>query len=243
MQARARRLAPHQRHTHMRGTGALPTRAPLLRAAAWLGLATVGLPQQQSSNCATEPLSAFLRRSADSYTTANAWDGGEERTADGEQLEAGGGRRSDFDLAPGRLIGVRFAALAVDAAIPTAEARVLFENKRTQRWPSQWKADGHASPVSAGPMTVEIWGELSAASAPMGGATAGDLSARTPTTATVLWDVPAVSVAHEPLSTPDLSDIVAEITAQSGWASGGPVALIFRHASGSGVRWLEAESI
>jgi hypothetical protein len=57
-----------------------------------------------------------------------------------------------------------------------------------------------------------------------------------------VWDVPTATAAHDTLTTPDLSEIVAEVVAQDGWVSGRPIALVFRHVGGRGSRWLQAES-
>ena len=91
-------------------------------------------------------------------------------------------------------------------------------------------------------VTVTIYGEKNAnAAAPS--TTNGDLSARTPTAASVMWQPEASAAVGDELESPDISSIVREIIALPDWAAGNPMAILFRHTAGSEVRWVEAASM
>ena len=87
---------------------------------------------------------------------------------------------------------------------------------------------------------ISIYGELNAmSSAPS--TTAGDLSARTPTAANVMWSPESSANVHDDLVTPDISSIVSEITALDGWTAGNPMTILFdveeNDAGGESVAW------
>ena len=159
-------------------------------------------------------------------------DSGEEK-ANGKMTDHG---RSDLDLMRDgknlQMVAIRFRAVDLD---PTAlaEAKILFDVKRV--------ANGRRRRGAELPVTIEISAELSTAPAVITGADA-DISSRTKTTARVLWEPPPTFVEHEELVTPDLSSLVAEIAALSGWTTGGAITIIFTHVAGDGNRWLETES-
>jgi hypothetical protein len=94
-------------------------------------------------------------------------------------------------------------------------------------------------PSSQQPVTVRIFGELSATPA-LPSSTAYDLTSRTRTSATVTWSIPSTPTVHGLLRSPDVSSIVSEIISLPGWASGNSIALMIEHVSGAGDRWVES---
>jgi len=58
----------------------------------------------------------------------------------------------------------------------------------------------------------------------------------------VTWQPAASVTVHEDLITPDLTPIVNEIIALSGWAAGNSMGIMFGHVSGAGSRWVESSS-
>lgn len=90
-------------------------------------------------------------------------------------------------------------------------------------------------------MTIAIYGEANTNPAAPS-ATDGDLSARTPTAASVMWQPEPSDEVGQPLSTPDISSIVREIISLDGWTSGNSMGILFGHTAGSGVRWVESSS-
>ena len=96
--------------------------------------------------------------------------------------------------------------------------------------------------VNPGPsdqsVTVSIYGELNANSV-RPSSSAGDLSARTPTAANVMWQPEASATVGDALNTPDISSIVREIVSLPDWTQGNPMTILFGHTAGAGVRWVE----
>jgi hypothetical protein len=167
------------------------------------------------------------------YSAVKA-DSGEESVADGTMIDLG---RSDLDLMrDGRrmqLAAIRFRSVELPGADDLADAHIIFDVKRV--------AQGGRRRAAEEPVTIEIAAELSTASAAIS-ADDFDLSTRTKTTARVYWDPPPPTREHEELVTPNLAPLLAEIAAMPGYSSGSAVTIIFTHARGTGVRWVETES-
>jgi hypothetical protein len=120
-----------------------------------------------------------------------------------------------------QVVAVRFPSVNIPANAVVISATITFDVDEVR--PGQSDAD----------VTVNIYGESNPNSAELSSDDA-NLSTRTPTSAAVTWQ-PAASVAeHELLVSADISDIINEIVAMTGWAQGNPVTILFGHASGSG---------
>jgi len=93
-----------------------------------------------------------------------------------------------------------------------------------------------AASQSAG-QTQTIWGEDALNSAALA-ATSNNTSARTRTTASAIWVVPAWSTGEQGADTtsPDLSAIIQEIVDQASWVPGNALSLILLRTDGSGGR-------
>ena len=132
-----------------------------------------------------------------------------------------------------QIVGIRFPSVALDSDSPVFEASIVFDVKRVP--------EGRRNSGAVKPLEVKVSGELSASSAAFSAA-ASDVSSRTRTAATVLWDVPTTEVLHADLVTPNLAEIVREIIGLDGWTSGSAITILFEHSRGGGARWLETES-
>ena len=134
------------------------------------------------------------------------------------------GTSSDLELMDDggeQVVAVRFPSVMIPANAAVTKAVVMFDVDEVR--PGQSDVD----------VTINIYGESNPNSAELSSDDA-NLSTRTPTSAAVTWQ-PAASVAeHELLVSADISDIINEIVAMTGWAQGNPVTILFGHASGSG---------
>ena len=126
-----------------------------------------------------------------------------------------------------QVVSVVFPSVFIEPGSRVTEAIVEFDIDEVR--PGQSDQD----------VTISIFGEASATPAKPTDANK-DLSNRTPTTANVMWQPESSSAVHDPLYTPDLSEIVNEIIALPGWASGNSLNIMFGHTSGNGCRWVEA---
>jgi hypothetical protein len=88
------------------------------------------------------------------------------------------------------------------------------------------------------PTTISIYGQLGAAAAPS--TTSFDLSSRTPTSASVIWQPEISANVHDDLVTPDIRFVVNEIVNSAGWSSGSGMGILFGHMAGTGTRWVES---
>jgi len=98
----------------------------------------------------------------------------------------------------------------------------------TEAW-VQFSADSVGSSYHIFDVSVIIEGELSANPATFS-STAGNISSRPTTTASVVWDIPRWMTTHAmgpEERTPDISSIIQEIVNQNGWA-GSAIVLMFR---------------
>lgn len=127
-----------------------------------------------------------------------------------------------------QVVAIVFPNVAIAPGSTVTEAFVMFDIDEVR--PGQSDQD----------VTISIFGEASATPA-MPTTTASDLTSRTPTAANVMWQPESSSVTHEVLTTPNIADIVNEITGLAGWAAGNSLNVMFGHTSGSGVRWVEAQ--
>jgi type IV pilus assembly protein PilY1 len=80
-------------------------------------------------------------------------------------------------------------------------------------------------PADTGDVVIKISGEKQANSSAFS-TTSHDITNRTKTTNSVLWNIPNGAVG-EVLATPDLSTIVQEIMDSTLWSSGNPICFIF----------------
>jgi hypothetical protein len=129
-----------------------------------------------------------------------------------------------------QIVGITFPSVDLSPNSNAVWASVVFDIDEVR--PGQSDVD----------VTVSIFGELNAnPAAPT--TDPGDLSSRTPTKSAVIWQPPASVGVHEMLYTPDISSVVNEITALPGWLQGNPMTILFGHMSGTGVRWVESNSV
>jgi len=120
-----------------------------------------------------------------------------------------------------QIVGIRFANIDVPRAAVITAAYMEFTVDET----------------NSGATSVTIYGEV-VGDAPTFTTTAGNISGRTKTGASVDWtNIPAWSSAGEKKQTPELKTIVQEIVNQAGWNSGQAMAFII---TGSGERTAEA---
>jgi hypothetical protein len=122
-------------------------------------------------------------------------------------------------MAPDALqtVGCRWAGVSIPKGAIITEAWVQFS------------ADSVGSAIHAPDVSVIIEGQLSANPATFG-STAGDISSRPTTTASVVWDIPRWTTVHAKgpdERSPDISSIIQEIVDQNGW-TGGAIVLMFR---------------
>jgi hypothetical protein len=123
------------------------------------------------------------------------------------------------DMAPTGLqtVGCRWAGVTVPQGATITEAWVQFS------------ADDVDNSRHTPAVSVIIEGQLSTDAATFT-STAGDISARPTTTASVVWDIPQWTATHTmgpDERTPDISAVIQEIVNQPGW-SGGAIVLMFR---------------
>ncbi len=113
-------------------------------------------------------------------------------------------------------VGLRFADVQVPRGAQVTRALVEFTTKTLDRAPGR----------------MNIRGEKVVNSQPFTGV-ANEFSRRAKSAATVDWSLPAWETANEQRQTSDVSEIVQEITAQSGWCGGNALSLFFE---GEGLR-------
>ncbi|UCE48299.1 MAG: hypothetical protein JSW47_22205, partial [Phycisphaerales bacterium] len=141
-------------------------------------------------------------------------DGGSMAALDSSDLELG----YEGDMSPANLqtVGCRWTGIPVPRGATITEAWVQFS------------ADSVGSAQHSADVSLVISGELSGNPAAFSSA-AGDISARSTTTASVVWDVPQWTTVHAQGSeerTPDISSVIQEIVDQNTWA--GTIVLMFR---------------
>lgn len=160
-----------------------------------------------------KPLQLAVRASADDA---------EERLVDGDiDLTS-----SDLEMVmedDEQLVGLRFDRVPLDQGLPIARAFLQFT----------------VDEVDTGDCVLSIEGQA-ADDAPLFMDRPGDISLRPRTQAIVSWEVPAwteVGEANRPQRSPDLSDVIEEITARPGWMRGNALVLLI---SGQGQRTAES---
>jgi hypothetical protein len=140
------------------------------------------------------------------------------------------GTSSDLELMDDggeQLVAVRFPSVDIPAGSTIINAVIGFDVDEIR--PGQSDVD----------VTISVAAEKSTASAVIS-ANDGDLSARTSTSSSVMWQPDASGTEHDMLYTPNLYGVVQEIVNLDGWASGGPICFLFGKIAGAGVRWVEA---
>lgn len=113
-----------------------------------------------------------------------------------------GGQRSEGE----QVVGVVFPRVTIPNSAAVSSATIIFNVGEVR--PGQ----------SDLPVRVKIYGEansMTGAAPPT--AALGDLSNRTATTFSVMWDVPSAGDAGDALESPDISLIVTEITSDPSW--------------------------
>jgi hypothetical protein len=127
------------------------------------------------------------------------------------------GTSSDLELMHDggeQLVAVRFPAVDIPPGSIVSSAIIGFDVDEVR--PGQSDVD----------VSIAIYGEKSGNSAAIT-ANDNDLTSRATTGSSVQWN-PETSVAeHDMLYTADLAIVVTEIVAQSGWAKGNPMCIIF----------------
>lgn len=149
---------------------------------------------------------------------------------DAEEIAAGTDlSSSDLELArdgsDDQTIGLRFTSVDLANGVGIASAYVQFTVDEVSQQPTELTIRGELSPDAA-QFTTAI----------------GDLSGRSPTTASVVWNPPAWNTVGQSGSaqrTADLRPIIQEIVDQPGWASGNALVLTIE-GDGSGKRTAEA---
>jgi type IV pilus assembly protein PilY1 len=131
---------------------------------------------------------------------------------DGGDVDNGSG---DLDVSD-KIVGLRFTDIDVPNGAEIISARITLVAD-----------DDNTSSVN-----VTIDGELTGDALIFDEDNTNDVSNRTRTSAQVNWSVPDY-VQGSGYDTPDLSDIVREITSQGTWASGNAMAFIINNASGN----------
>ncbi|MCH7918053.1 MAG: metallophosphoesterase family protein [Planctomycetes bacterium] len=164
---------------------------------------------------AAEPINEWRVSTGSDDAEEHILDGGVMASLDSSDLELG----YEGNMAPANLqtIGCRWVGIAVPKGATITEAWVQFSADDVNN-------DRHIPDVS-----VIIEGELSANPATFS-STASDISTRSTTTASVVWDIPQWMTVHAQgpeERTPDLSSILQEIVNQPGWA-GDAIVLLFR---------------
>jgi PilY1 beta-propeller domain len=113
-------------------------------------------------------------------------------------------------------VGIRFQSIAVPPGAVITSAYIVFETDET------------TSEVT----NLTIKGEA-ISDAPVFSSTPYDISNRTTTSQSVIWNIPSWDTYGQKHPTPDLSAVVQEIVGTAGWASGNDMAFII---SGTGQR-------
>ena len=122
-----------------------------------------------------------------------------------------------------QIVGIRFAAVDLPPGIELVSARIQFAVDEAASGATALEIRADASD-SAGTLTTNT----------------SDLSSRVTTEAAVTWEPPAwdtIGDAGPDQRTPDLTEVLGEILARPGWASGNAVAFLI---TGTGVRFAEA---
>ena len=125
-----------------------------------------------------------------------------------------------------QMVLVVFADCPIPNGAMISSANILFDVDEVR--PGQ----------SDAPLTASIAGQVGDAALPVDAAF--DISSRTPTSTTVMWQPEASVNTHDDLMTPDLSGVVTEIVAGADWEAGKSMGFLFGQMSGVGVRWVEA---
>ncbi|HEX6811553.1 MAG TPA: hypothetical protein VF384_08015, partial [Planctomycetota bacterium] len=123
------------------------------------------------------------------------------------------------DGAENQTVGLRFQNVAIPVGSFVTSAYVQFTTDETSTTPTELTIAGHATD-----------------NAPTFTATAGNISSRPRTTATVAWAPASWTVGNEAgpnQRTPNLRSIVQEITNRAGWGSGNAIAFVI---TGTGSR-------
>jgi hypothetical protein len=141
-----------------------------------------------------------------------------------EEIPGGGMDIGSSDLELGydggttlQTVGCRWVSVPIPSGVTITEAWVQFS------------ADDIDNPYHIPDVSVVIEGELSGSPATFSD-TAGDISSRPRTSASVVWDIPQWTDTHAmgpEERTPDISSIIQEIVDQPGWA-GQAIVLMFR---------------
>ena len=163
-------------------------------------------------NCTTQSISVRVGASSD--------DAEESLSSNAVALTS-----SDLELSEdgstSQIIGMRFNSVNISAGTTITNAYVRFETDET----------GSAA------TSLTFYGE-DIDDAPTFTSTAGDISGRTKTTASVDWNsIPAWNTTSELHDSPDLTTIVQEIVDRPGWAANNSMAIL---VEGTGTRWAEA---
>ena len=124
------------------------------------------------------------------------------------------------------LVGVVLSGVDVPRHSSISSARVRFVVDEVRR-------------ESGLPLNLLVYAERTANAAPPGG-NDGNLSLRVPTRSTLSWAPEASLDVGEELLSPDVSELVSEVTSLPDWQRGNSIALLFQYVSGDGVRWVES---
>jgi hypothetical protein len=153
----------------------------------------------------------------------NEWRVAAESDDAEEEIPGGGMDRGSSDLELGyedgttlQTVGCRWVGIPIPSGVTITEAWVQFS------------ADDVDNSRHVPDVSVVIEGELSASPAAFSD-TAGDISSRPRTSASVVWDIPRWTDTHAmgpDERTPDISSIIQQIVDQPGWS--GTVVLMFR---------------
>ncbi|MBO6779073.1 MAG: T9SS type A sorting domain-containing protein [Rhodothermales bacterium] len=152
---------------------------------------------------------------------------------DAEQAVSGGSmdlNSSDLELMTDggeQYVGMRFQSIAIPQGASISSATVQFHVDETEA--------NTAIEVTIRAEDVDDASTFTSSN--------NNIGSRTETTASVSWSIPhwqSVSDEGADQQTPDLSSVIQEVVDRSGWNSGNDIVLIFKSASGSGIRTAEA---
>jgi hypothetical protein len=160
------------------------------------------------------------------YSVNDRYDGAEEAVATGNMdLDS-----SDYELMGDgtvQIVAIVFPDVNIGAGVTIMQANVIFEVDEV-----------HPGTSDQG-ITISIYGELTGNAAQPSGVDF-DLSTRTPTSTTIVWEPESSGSIGDLLITPNLAPIISEIIALPEWSPGNSMAIVFGYVAGTGSRWVEA---
>ena len=158
--------------------------------------------------------------------TVRVEDGADDATEalDTDTVELDAGELSTGTAGAERLVALRFDSLELPPGASVAGARLALT----------------AAGGTAGEADLEIRGEVSGYAAPFVPGPGGDVDRRTLSASAATWRRVEGTHAGDRIESPDLGDVLRDVTGAPGWENGDPVVLVLRHAGGPGRRAFES---